>query len=254
LDDLDRIEDTIVTATINTLIKLRETELKALFLSILEWLNVLNDPDPTTVDTNMDRHSIFFRLILQLLVTLKSVFVPYCTYFVKLCVLLLRVSSEGKKKRTADGTERKLLQRGIQSLIIRGLHQAFMADTNHALPREFFDQLMEPLIEQLPNEHVAPCLEELVARLNNNLLWKPLNHLVLMKTRSPSVAVKLAAIDVLMKFFTRFGEQWLALLPESISYIVELMEDVDQEVQRANQGLIKTIEQLTGESFARFLT
>jgi U3 small nucleolar RNA-associated protein 10 len=253
---MDRVEDAIVTATINILIKLRETELKGLFLSILDWLNILNDPDSTAVDVNMDRYSIFFRLVLQLLTTLKSVFVPYCTYFVKLSVQILRIRPEivRKKKRAADGTERTSLQRAVQSLVIQSLHQAFLADTNRALPREFFDQLMEPLVEQLPNDALGPCLEELVARLGNHVLWKPLNHLLLMKTRSSEVAVRLAAIDILMKFFTRFGENWLVLLPETLSYIAELMEDQEQEVQSAVQKLIRTIEQLSGESLAQYLS
>lgn len=256
MTDMDVVEDAIVTATVNILLKLRETELKSLFMGILDWLNVLNDADSPNVNLNMDRYVIFFRLVLQLSVTLKSVFVPYFNYFVNLSIQILRLAPEkvqSKKKRTADGNGRSL-QTLVQSLIIRSLHQAFMADTNRALPRDFFDRLMEPLVDQLPAEAVGPCLEELVARLGSHVLWKPLNRLVLLKTRSPSVQVRLAAVDLLTKFFTRFGENWLVLLPETLSYIAELMEDQEQEVQRAVQTLIQTIEQLSGESLASALT
>lgn len=254
--DMDLVEDTIVTATVNILLKLRETELKSLFMGVLDWLNVLNDADCPNVSANMDRYVIFFRLVLQLSVTLKSVFVPYFNYFVNLCIQILRLPPEkvqSKKKRTAEGNERSL-QSLVQSLIIRSLHQTFMGDTNRALPRDFFDRLMEPLVEQLPNEAVGPCLEELVARLGSHVLWKPLNRLVLLKTRSSSVLVRLAAVNLLTKFFTRFGENWLVLLPETLSYIAELMEDQEQEVQRAVQTLIQTIEQLSGESLASAFT
>jgi len=44
------------------------------------------------------------------------------------------------------------------------------------------------------------------------------------------------------------------LLPETLSYIAELMEDQEQEVQQAVQLLIRTIEQLSGESLAHYLS
>ena len=44
------------------------------------------------------------------------------------------------------------------------------------------------------------------------------------------------------------------LLPETIPFIAELMEDAEIEVERQTQLLIKSIEQLSGESFAHYLT
>lgn len=63
-----------------------------------------------------------------------------------------------------------------------------------------FNVLMEPLVNLLDNEEyladkdivelLPKCLAQFAVSANNDLLWKQLNHQILMKTRSNSVTVR----------------------------------------------------------------
>lgn len=46
----------------------------------------------------------------------------------------------------------------------------------------------------------------------------------------------------------RLGEEWLALLPEMLPYISELMEDEDENVELEARLWVKQIEEVLGES------
>jgi U3 small nucleolar RNA-associated protein 10 len=100
---------------------------------------------------------------------------------------------------------------------------------------------------------LAPCLEELAVRMANATLWKPLNYAVLLKARNDHAVVRRATIGVLRRFFSRLRESWLFLLPETIPFVAELMEDNDLLVERDIQLAIKDIETLSGESLEHYL-
>lgn len=48
-------------------------------------------------------------------------------------------------------------------------------------------------------------------------------------------------------FYLTLGEQFLPLLPESMQFIYELMEDTDQDVLEAVEDLRKTLEDILGK-------
>ena len=50
-------------------------------------------------------------------------------------------------------------------------------------------------------EHVIPALAKLVKAVGQDLLWKPLNHKVLMMTRDSRKALKLVGLKTLHKLF-----------------------------------------------------
>ena len=80
-----------------------------------------------------------------------------------------------------------------------------------------------------------------------------MNHGVLMKTRHASPHIRYAAVRVVSEFYTRVGLPFLGLLPETIPFVAELMEDDNIAVERACQTLIKQIEALSGESIENYL-
>jgi U3 small nucleolar RNA-associated protein 10 len=77
---------------------------------------------------------------------------------------------------------------------------------------------------------------------------------VLRRTRSEHTAVRLAALTVVQQFFARLGEAYLVMLPETVPYLAELMEDDSPEVEALCQKVIKDIEQLSGESLQEYFT
>ena len=100
---------------------------------------------------------------------------------------------------------------------------------------------------------LCPCLVSLACLMGNYTLWKPLNHAVLMCTRDPRSTVRLGALSVVHALFRGLKEQFLVLLPETIPFIAELMEDEDVLVEKECQQVIKTIEKLSGESLDDYL-
>jgi len=80
---------------------------------------------------------------------------------------------------------------------------------------------------------------------------------VLLKSRHENYRVRVSAIRTIHEFYDHIGEDFLPLLPESVPFISELMEDSHPEVEQACQQLCKTIDDFLkqgGESLKEFLS
>jgi U3 small nucleolar RNA-associated protein 10 len=66
--------------------------------------------------------------------------------------------------------------------------------------------------------------------------------------------VRLAAVKCEQSLTERLGEEWLALLPEMLPYISELMEDDDENVERQVRKWVLMIEEVLGEKLDDMLT
>ena len=56
----------------------------------------------------------------------------------------------------------------------------------------------------------------------------------------------------MQQLFERLGEAYLVMLPETVPYLAECMEDSSSEVEMLTQRIIKDLEQLTGESMQEY--
>lgn len=65
---------------------------------------------------------------------------------------------------------------------------------------------------------------------------------------------RLAALKAEQALTEHLGEEWLALLPEMLPYISELMEDEDENVEREVRRWVKQIEGVLGEKLDDMLT
>ena len=76
----------------------------------------------------------------------------------------------------------------------------------------------------------------------------------LMATRSRrSVSERLRAVAAVEGLVGRMREEYLLLLPETIPFVAELLEDAEHQVRVVTQRLIKTLEELSGESLEQYL-
>ena len=73
-----------------------------------------------------------------------------------------------------------------------------------------------------------------------------MNYQVLLKTQSLLSRVRLAALKVVQKCFAKIGEEYLVLLPETIPFLSELLEDSDPNVEKLTRETIQTIEKYLG--------
>lgn len=63
----------------------------------------------------------------------------------------------------------------------------------------------------------------------------------------------MVAITTLKRMYERNGDQLLAYLPETISFVSELLEDEDDRVELQCRQVIRTIEEYLGESIQEHL-
>lgn len=151
---------------------------------------------------------------------------------------------------------------------VRALNGCFVHDSDGFMEKDRFELVMAPLVDVfdiLKNDNsvsskafvydvVAPCVANLAWAAKSDLLWKPLHYAVLMKSRSDAPAVRLATLKTVEKCYQVIGDEFLAMLPESIPFLAELMEDTDADVERTCHQVIKQIEEISGESLDQYLT
>ena len=70
---------------------------------------------------------------------------------------------------------------------------------------------------------------------------------LLLKTRHSSAVVRLAALRCVHQTWERVGEEMLLLLPETVPFIAELMEDSSIEVEKAVHEFIAHVDSQLGE-------
>uniref|UniRef100_H3H1J9 HEAT repeat-containing protein 1 n=1 Tax=Phytophthora ramorum TaxID=164328 RepID=H3H1J9_PHYRM len=154
----------------------------------------------------------------------------------------------------------------LLTTVVRALDGCFVHDNDGFIEKDRFDVVLTPLVDVLDVlqydtsmrefvlETVAPCLANLAWAAKSDLLWKPLHYAVLMKSRGDCAPVRLAALVTVEKCYQVIGDEFLAMLPESIPFLAELMEDTNGEVEKTCHRVIKQIEDISGESLDQYLT
>ena len=111
------------------------------------------------------------------------------------------------------------------------------------------------LLSQLANAaqtelltEVIPAIAELAVATDSPTHHKEMNNGILQHMRSESPAVRLAAVQCERTLTERLGEEWLAMLPEILPLISEVLEDDDEAVEREAQRWVVGIEGILGES------
>ncbi|CAI5465431.1 unnamed protein product [Closterium sp. Yama58-4] len=108
-----------------------------------------------------------------------------------------------------------------------------------------------PSISAVDDELVT-CLGEMTVAGGSDILWKQLNHQVLMCTRSERVRSRQLSLRVVNEIVDRVREEYVVLLPESIPFLAELLEDPDANVAESAKSLVKKLEELSGEELTQY--
>lgn len=101
---------------------------------------------------------------------------------------------------------------------------------------------------------LIPCVEQLASCGSSYEIWKPLNHGLLMRTRSNRPFVRIAALLAVQALFDKLAEEFLVLLPDTIPFLAELMEDEDVAMESLVKQLVQRIEELSGENLDQYLS
>ncbi|KAI5081132.1 hypothetical protein GOP47_0004315 [Adiantum capillus-veneris] len=289
LTSITAVETAVISLLSALVLKLSESTFKPLFVRVLEWAESVV-PDEGNDSKGVLRFIVFYRVVNQLADKLRSVFVPYFQYFLKTCVGQLlegqdREIDKPKKKMKMSGQLLKKKPRTscltssewhLRYLIVCSLQKCFLHDTIGFLDTEKFQLLLRPLVQQISIERplvdeaesdslewhpttqdmdsaLVACLGQMAITAGTDLLWKPLNHEVLLCTRSEAVHVRTVSLDIVRFIVDNLKEDYLALLPETIPFLAELLEDHEQTVVSKSQEIIRSLEELSGESLSQYL-
>ncbi|CAM9674824.1 unnamed protein product [Hapterophycus canaliculatus] len=181
-----------------------------------------------------------------------------------------------------DTPELRWRRSAASRLVLSALRRCFQSDRSGFVTKARFDLLLPAVVAQLDcganfstldaddvgatgggrevssfrlhaEELVGPCLAQLASASGKDALWKAMANAVLMKTRSRRAGVRVAALVSLRQCFEVVGEEFLALLPECLPFLSELLEDGHPEVESECRSLVKYIEGILGESIESYL-
>ncbi|KAL8224035.1 hypothetical protein R6Q57_019510 [Mikania cordata] len=285
--NITAVEKDVINAMVVLTTKLTENMFKPLFIRCVEWSENVEQKDDLR-HANIDRAVSFFCLIQKLVSSHRSLFVPYFKYI--LDGLVRHLTDDVAKPGLTRKKKAKLMNSDIyksqenyslsvgkwhvRALILCSLHKCFLYDTGNLefLDSSNFHVLLKPIISQLgvdppsslEHHHDVPsvdevddvlvsCIGQMAVTSASDLLWKPLNHEVLMQTRSEKVRTRILGLRIVKYLVENLREEYLVLLPETIPFLGELLEDVDMNVKLFAQEILKEMETMSGESLRQYL-
>jgi hypothetical protein len=263
---LESIEGATVAAAVALVLKLSEAQFTPLFMTALEWSRARPE--------GCARPFAFFRLVSALAAALRSVFVPFFRHLLTDAVTYLeqRAVDEArpsKKSRGASDTARaSRLACRLRTEVVRSLSCCFLHDSVGFLDEARFNKLMAPLVLQLELEVPADlsadeaadadaalvdCVVHMAQNVRQDTLWRPLNRGVLMSTRSEQTRPRRLGLAILTQLVEHLAEEYLVLLPETLPFLAELMEDADEQTEAAARQLVANLSLLADEDVAELL-
>lgn len=283
-EDVVVVEQTTLDAFLRLIVKLNENLFKPLFLSFVEWAtadpSMLSEPvvvassnnDGNQQPSNAEeaRLRVFYRTLNCLFDRLKSILTPYYAHVIDTTadqLSMLGVARDSIELQEEADRSVKPVPGALWRAVVDSVYQSALHDTAGFWNDDRIRKVCRPLAYQLGNtketedllyvdrvrDHLAPAISQLAVAAGNDALWKQINQEVLLKTRSESASVRVGSLVVLQACYERLGEEYLILLPESIPYLAELLDDDDVRVERATQETIKVIESHLGESLQSYL-
>ncbi|XP_028989805.1 HEAT repeat-containing protein 1 [Betta splendens] len=251
LEKTSLIEGSVIDCLLTMVMKLSEVTFRPLFFKLFDW----------SKSGSNERLLTFYRLCDCVAERLKGLFVLFAGNLVKPFSELLQQTHSSHTDEPLFASDQATEKTGqlLQS-ILNCLHKLCLYDTQRFLSRERADALLMPLVDQLENmlggeqkyqqrvsQHLVPCMGQFSVALADDAQWKTLNYQVLLKTRHSSAKVRFSALLVLMELASKLKENYMVLLPETIPFLAELMEDDCEEVEQQVQKVIQEMENILGE-------
>lgn len=241
---IDAQEDHVIGAFVGLVLKLSETSFRPLYQRIYNW--AVRDASASVAST-----ITFYRLSARVAQALKSLFVLFSADFIANAAELL----------ANDGDQAPPPPQLIEA-IVRTLHSICLHDSQGFVNTHRFEVLLQPLVDQLQSAAVlaSPALQAEVVQLlaqfgvacNDDSAWKQLNYQILLKTRHQLAAVRLLAVGACVELAKRLGEDYTPLLPETVPFLAEMLEDEDEVVERTCQARVQELERVLGEPLQKY--
>lgn len=251
LDETAAVEGGVIDCLLAMVMKLSEVTFRPLFFKLFDW----------TKSGSTERLLTFYRLTDSVAGRLKGLFVLFAGNLVKPFTDLLRqtnTSKTGDALFTSSNGEQKVAL--LLGYILDCMQKIFLYDTQRFLSRERADALTGPLLDQLENmvgglqqyqqrvtQHLVPCVGQFIVALNDDAQWKNVNYQILLRSRHAHSQVRFSSLLLLLEVASKLKENYMVLLPETIPFLAELMEDECEEVEQQVQKVVQEMENILGE-------
>ncbi|XP_018802021.1 PREDICTED: HEAT repeat-containing protein 1 homolog [Bactrocera latifrons] len=245
-------ETVIIEAFVTWVLKLSESSFRPYYQKVFEW----------AVKQRAERETIltFFLLTNKIAETLKTLFLLFARDIIDDAANLLNVYNASKQNIDAD---QEALTSDIVKSILSTLYTLFLHDSKDFVTNRRFQVLMQPLVDQLENRLVLEseelqqilqmCVAQLAAAVPNDIMWKQLNYQVLMKTRTNVPEMRILSFNCCLEIARKLGEDFTPLLPETVPFVAELLEDENQRVEKNTRKAVQELENILGESLQSYL-
>lgn len=192
-------------------------------------------------DDQLEHSAAVYQVFGALVRRLKSIAVPW------VCRLAtVSVASLERAPLLATDAEPRVRRHVLAALDLWRV--TFGADGEGAISKDVHAALMEPIVGCLEAESImaeaAECVMAMAVCMDTDALWRPLNHAILLRLRSARSAVRAATMQLVLDLWRRMGEAWLAMLPETLPFVGEAMEDDNAAVVKAAQRWRKAVNAL----------
>uniref|UniRef100_T1J0A3 HEAT repeat-containing protein 1 n=1 Tax=Strigamia maritima TaxID=126957 RepID=T1J0A3_STRMM len=250
--DVAGLEESLFEPVLALVMKLSESNFRPLFYKIYNWASQAEAPK--------ERSITFYHLTDKIVDKLKSLFHMFAGHFVQNAASLLNANKSKDDMMFDSETECCILV----NFILQTFHKIFLYDKEGFVNKERFDTLVTPLVDQIGNQMVeveyedritkllAPCLGQLAEATADEANWKTLNYQILLKTRHNSPKVRLGALQCLSELNRHLEKDYLSLLPDTVPFLAEMMEDESTEVEQKCQTVIAAMEITLGESIQKY--
>ncbi|XP_036142553.1 HEAT repeat-containing protein 1 [Monomorium pharaonis] len=258
LKDIIAIEDSVSKALEALLLKLSEVTFRPLYDKLYGW---------ATNDTQYKQRNItFYRLSANIAECLKSLFVLFAGLFLKHAASLL---SNNNMFITDTPQELTLLDESnrieLVEAILLTLHRVFGYDVHNFVSQNQFEVLMQPIVDQVENTMgtkeeyesranrlIVPCIASFASAIADDSLHKQLVYQTLLKTRHAKPYVRSTALNALVEIARKLGEDFMPLLPETVPFLAEMLEDEDEATEKSAQNAVRTLEEILGEPLQKY--
>ncbi|XP_060517602.1 HEAT repeat-containing protein 1 [Cylas formicarius] len=249
------VEREVIKTLLVVILKLSEQTFRPLFYKIYEWAS--HDEDRT------GRLITFYNLSKEIANSLKSLFVLFAGHFINNAVQLLDSVNRIKTERGFYKNDDKDVL--LLEYVLETLQATFKFDNHKFVNKDRFDIIMQPLVDQLENtldgvdklverneKILTPTIVHFVVATAEDSIWKQANYQILLKMRHSLPQIRLAALHCLTQVVIKLGEDFLPLLPETIPFLAELLEDEEENVEKACQKAVQEMEKILGEPLQKY--
>ncbi|EZA62705.1 HEAT repeat-containing protein [Ooceraea biroi] len=258
LKDIVAVEESASKALVALVLKLSEATFKPLYDRLYDW--AVSNPQ------YKQRNITFYRLSANIAECLKSLFVLFAGRFLKHAASLLSsnnlLATDAPQELTLPDEWSKI---ELVEAILLTLHRVFGYDAHNFVSQDRFEILAQPIVDQVENtigtreeyearanRLIVPCIASFVSAIPDDSLHKQLVYQILLKTRHAKPYVRSTALNALVEIARKLGEDFMPLLPETVPFLAELLEDEDEATEKCAQNAVRTLEEILGEPLQKY--